>query len=212
MAAADVLTLLEGKWEAGTRPADLYEGRIAARPEQYAGIVMEGLASKKKRVQAGCAELASLVSADHPELLYPHVEVFIRNLRAKEPILRWEAVCTVGNLAAVDDRRVISKEVDTMVDLLSDKSIVLQGHAVRALAKVAARHPKLAPGILAALLGATKHFPGSRVGYIVEATEAFVGHADLVPRIRKFLAPYAQSELAPVSRKARKVLRRIESR
>jgi len=206
----DILTLLERKWEVGTRPADLYERRIAARPEDYVDVVVEGLASKKKRVQAGCAELASRLSADRPELLYPHVEIFTANLRAKEPILRWEAVCTVGNLAAVDDDKLVPKQIDRMIELLSDKSIVLQGHAVRALAKVATRYPKLAPRILSALLGAARHFPGTRVGYIIEATEAFAAHQALVPAIRKFLAPHAKSEHAPVARKAKRVLKRLD--
>ena len=207
--AKDILILLEGKWEEGTRPANLYERRIAPRPKDYVDALLEGLASKKKRVQAGCAELASRMSADHPELLYPHVDVFARNLHAKAPILRWEAVCTIGNLASVDEKKSIPKQIDSMIGLLSDKSIVLQGHAVRALAKVAAKYPKLAPSILSALLEAARHFPGTRVGYIVEATEAFAAHEALVPTIRKFLAPHAESELAPVSRKAKKALKRI---
>jgi hypothetical protein len=207
--AEDILKLLEEKWEAGTRPADLYEQRVARRPGPYVDVLLEGLASKNKRVQAGCAELASRLSADHPELLYPHLEVFVRNLHAKAPILRWEAVCTIGNLATVDDRKLIPEQVDAMVALLSNKSIVLQGHAVRALAKVAARHTRLAPSILSALLGSARHFPGSRVGYIVEATETFVANGALVPVIRKFLAPLADSEHAPVARKAKKVLKRI---
>jgi hypothetical protein len=205
----DILTILEEKWEAGTRPADLYERHITPRPEPYVDVLLEGLASKNKRVQAGCAELASRLSADRPELLYPHIDLFIRNLHAKQPILRWEAVCTIGNLATVDDEKLIPGQVDAMIELLFDRSIVLQGHAVRALAKVAARHTRLAPGILSALLGAASRFPGSRIGYIVEATETFAVHAALVPKIREFLAPYAESEHAPVARKARKVLKRI---
>ena len=206
--AEDILKLLEGKWEPGTRPANLYERLVLPRPAAYVDVVLQGLASKNKRVQGGCAELASRLSADHPELLYPHIGVFTRNLHAKAPILRWEAVCTIGNLAAVDEK-IIPHEVDAMKALLSDKSIVLQGHAVRALEKVAARHKKLAPGILSALIDAAPHFPGSRVGYIVEATLSFTASAALVPAIRRFVEPYAKSAHAPVVRKAKRVLKRI---
>jgi len=207
--AEDILTVLEGKWEHGTRPADLYERIIAARPRAHVGALLEGLASKKRRVQAGCAELASRLSADQPDLLYPHLDVFLRNLHAKEPVLRWEAVCTVGNLVAVDEEKLVPKHVDELVALLSDESIVLQGHAVRALAKVAHQYPELAPSLLSSLLRAARHFPGTRVGYIVEATETFAAHEALVPTIRKFLAPHARSEHAPVARKAKKALKRL---
>jgi hypothetical protein len=101
--ATDLLRLLEGKWEAGTRPADLYARYVAKRPASYVEMILAGLASKHKRVQGGCAELASRLSADHPTVLYPHLELFLRSLEAKAPILRWEAACTLGNLAAVDD-------------------------------------------------------------------------------------------------------------
>jgi hypothetical protein len=205
----DILKLLEGKWDTGTRPADLYERVVAARPDGYVDVVLQGLASKNKRVQGGCAEIASRLSADHPGLLYPHLGVFTRNLHAKAPILRWEAVCTIGNLAAVDDRKVIPAEVDAMKALLHDRSIVLQGHAVRALEKVAARHKKLAAGILSALIDAAPHFPGTRVGYLVEATGSFATTPALVPVIRRFVEPHAKSAHAPVARKAKRVLKQI---
>jgi hypothetical protein len=59
----DILAVLADKWEDGTRPADLYAGQIAARPRDYLDAILAGLASKNKRVQGGCAELASLLSA-----------------------------------------------------------------------------------------------------------------------------------------------------
>lgn len=209
--AIDLLNLLEGKWADGTRPADLYAKHVAKRPAAYVDIILEGLASKNKRVQGGCAELASLLSADHPHVLYPHVELFLRSLKAKAPILRWEAACTVGNLAAVDDG-IIADRVGDLLGLLPDKSVVLQGHAVRALAKVARRHPELAPKIWKALLAAEPYFPGTRVGYLIEAAEAFVDNAALVRTIRPFATRHAGSDRAPVARKANKVLRQLERR
>ena len=203
----DILAVLADKWEDGTRPADLYAEQIAARPRDYLDAILSGLASKNKRVQGGCAELASLLSAEHPALLYPHVDVFVANLGAKAPILRWEAVCTLGNLAKVDRKKVLPEHVDTMAGLLASQSIVLQGHAVRALAKIAQQYPALAGRILAALLRSEPRFPGSRVGYVVEAMEAFASRPSLAPTVRGFLARHAESEHAPVARKAKRALK-----
>ncbi|MHB8873353.1 MAG: hypothetical protein ACYC8T_06670 [Myxococcaceae bacterium] len=210
--AKDILSVLEGKWEDGSRPADLYAAYVAKKPRDYLGAIVEGLGSKKKRVQGGCAELASLLSAGEPKLLYPHVELFARNLHAKEPILRWEAVCTLGNLAAVDSDKRIPKLLPVMTGLLGHQSIVLQGHAVKALAKLARANPPLGPRVFEALAGSTQFFAGSRVGYIVEAMGELAGDEALVPRIREFLAPYAGSEHAPVARKAKKALKAVQSR
>ena len=207
--ATDLLKLLEGKWDAGKRPADLYARYVAAKPAPYVGVILSGLDAKDKRVQNGCAELASLLSAEHPGLLYPHAHRFVANLKAKAPVLRWEAACTVGNLAAEDDAGVIAKQASTLIAMLAEPSIVLQGHAVRALAKLALKHGALAPTILDALVAAEEHFPATRVGYLIEATEAFVSHAALRPALTKFLTPHAASARAPVARKAHKALKKL---
>jgi hypothetical protein len=109
-------------------------------------------------------------------------------------------------------RRRWSDHVGDLIGLLPDKSIVLQGHAVRALAKVARRHPQLAPKIWKALLAAERDFPGTRVGYLVEAAEAFVDHAALVRTIRPFVTRLAADERASVARKASNVHRQLERR
>ena len=202
----DLLKALEER----TRPADLYGKHVAKRPTAFVDTILAGLASKNKRVQGGCAELASRLSADHPELLYPHMDILARSLKARAPILRWEAACTLGNLAAVDEDRMIADHVNDLIALLPDKSIVLQGHAVRALAKVARRHTDLAPKIWKALLAAEPQFPGTRVGYLIEAAEALVDNPALARTIRPFVARHAAGERAVVARKANKVLKQLE--
>jgi hypothetical protein len=163
-------------------------------------------------VQNGCAELASLLSEPHPELLYPHLSLFVANLCSRAKALRWEAVCTLGNLAAVDERRQICKLVPTLLLLLEDESIVLQGHAVRALAKIARANARRAGAILEALFAAAPSFPGNRVGYLVEAAEAFDGSPKLAARAVELVTPYRDSPVAAVARKAKRALRRLDRR
>ncbi len=205
----DLQEVLNRKWEDGTRPKDLYARRVSKDPKAYATAIIEGLDAEAKRVQGGCAELASLLSEDRPELLYPHVDRFLANLSAKEPILRWEAACTVGNLASVDSRRRIPEHVGTLVALLEHESIVLQGHAAKALGKIGRAYPEKAREILDALFTRAKHFPGTRVGYLIEAAELLAGTEGLATRIRERVAPYARSELRPVAAKAKRVLKKI---
>ena len=152
MVKVNIFKILDGKWEDGTRPKDLYNLYISKEPMQYIGFILAGLEGDKRKVQSGCAELASLLSEDKPELLYPHIDFFIQNLTSKAPVLRWEAVCTLGNLAKVDENEKIRTSVDTVIGFLNDKSIVLQGHSVRALVKIVSKFPDLAPKILENLL------------------------------------------------------------
>ncbi len=205
----NILELLDGKWTDGTRPKDIYELYISKNPADYAEAIIAGLHSEKRKVQSGCAELSSLLSEYKPEILYPFIELFVSNLEAKAPVLRWEAVCTLGNLASVDKNKLTPAYVNQIASFLNDKSIVLQGHAVQALSKIAEAFPAEAPRILDKLLNSTEHFPGNRVGFIIEAMERFLPYGELKPKIRKFVESYSESTIKVVARKAKKILKKI---
>lgn len=208
----DILSALDGKWEDGTRPKDLFERWIAKNPQAYVDTVMQGLGGKVKKVRNGCAELASLISEAHPALMYPHVHVFIGNLRAKEPILRWEAVCALGNLAAADaEKKAIAPHIPMMMELLSHESIVLQGHAVRALCKLSQVFKDQAAKIQEALIKAPEYFPGNRVGFLVEAMESFGADPKLREKGRAFVQGYVGSEISSVASKAKRVLKKLST-
>jgi hypothetical protein len=209
MTKADIHRVLAGKWEDGTRPKDLYKMHISEDPSVYLNDIIKGFGFEKRRVQSGCAELASLLSEDAPDLLYPNVELFVSNLEAKAPVLRWEAVCTLGNISSVDKLEKTPKLIERFTDFLSDESIVLQGHSVRALTKIAKAFPETAPDILEALLSHTKYFPGNRIGFIVEAMEPFVGNPEFAARVKRFVEPFLESDSRSVVKKARKVMKTL---
>ncbi|MHA2135508.1 MAG: hypothetical protein ACW99J_16740 [Candidatus Thorarchaeota archaeon] len=206
----DILSILDGKWTDGTRPKDLYNSYISKNPTEYLDMIVEGLNSSKRKVQSGCAELASLLSEDSPEILYPHLELFISNLDAKAPVLRWEAVCAIGNLASVDRKHEISPLVDRITLFLEDESIVLQGHSVRALTKISRVYPETAPKTLERLVSSVEKFPGNRVGFIVEAMEAFADSPELVQEARDFVEPYTTCDIKSVAKKAKRALKKMQ--
>ena len=216
----DLHGILLGKWEDGTRPRDLYANHVASEPNRYLESIIEGLASNQKRIQSGCAELASFLSEDRPELLYPHIDLFAVNLGAKEPVLRWEAVCTLGNLANVDDKgkvyepaeflTLLVKHVSSIIAFLDDESIVLQGHAVRALTKIVKKHPESGKQILDALVSARENFPGNRVGFLVEAMGSFAPLPKERQKALVFAKKYLDSDIKSVVTKAKKAVRVLQ--
>lgn len=208
----DLHDILRGKWEDGTRPKDLYAQRIAKHPASHVESIVLGLRAGNRRVENGCAELASLISAQTPELLYPHLARFVDNLASKEAVLRWEAACTIGNLAAVDSEGAIPAQIPSLTRFLSDKSIVLQGHSIRALVKIARVNPKRASAILTAILDAREHFPGNRVGHVIEAMESFAGDSRFARKVREAVAPHVESEIKSVAAKARKVVKKLAAK
>ncbi len=209
MAKARIQELLDGKWEDGTSPGDVFELHVLRNPSSYIDDIIAGLMSERKRVQSGCAELASLVSEHSPELLYRHLSLFEANLEANQPVLRWEAVCTIGNLARVDKSQEIRSLIDIIAGFLRSESIVLQVHSARALTKISEAFPDEAPGMMKRLLAAEDAFPGNRIGFIVESMGAFISDERTAKDARKFVERYARCETASVAAKALKVMRKI---
>jgi hypothetical protein len=205
----DILATLTGTWGDGTRPRDLFGLHVAGEAEAYLPQIIDGLRAKTGRVQAGCAELASLLSEARPDLLLPYAELFAGNLQAKAPVLRWEAACVAGNLAALDAERRLVPHIPSLLQHLTHPSIVLQLHSARALVKMARAYPDQSAGILNALVDAAPSFTGSRVGLLVAEMPAFAGFDELRPRARAFVEPYVASELRPVATKARRALRAL---
>lgn len=203
----EILTLLDGKWEDGTRPADLWEQRVSTDPAAYVPVLLAGLDQAAKKVRNGCAELASRLAAAHPELLVPHAPRFADNLRSDAAVVRWEAACTLGHLAGADTTGVVVAQRPLLQEHLRASSIVLQGYCVKALARLAEIHPELAPEILDALLDARGAFPSNRVGFVVEAMQSFVAYPELSQRALRLARDLAESPIRSVATKARRVLR-----
>ena len=202
---------MDGKWEDGTRPKDIFSEYVSRNPSAYVNAIISGLGSTSRRVQSGCAEIASLLSETHPDLLYDNIDLFLSNLGAREPVLRWEAVCTLGNLARADRMGKVRDTIEPIAAFLADKSIVLQNHAVKALSKIAHRFPDSAPTILDRLLASKDWFPGNRIGFVIEVMSVFKGDEKLAVRAKDFVQSCVNSDIHAVSSKARKVLRELES-
>ncbi len=205
----DLSEILAGKWEDGTRPKDLYAEQIAQRPGGYVKRILAGLCCGNRRVENGCAELASLLSEDRPELVAPYVEVFVANLDSQAKVLRWEAACTLGNLAGVDETGRVVAQVGKLIPLLREKSAVLQGHAVQALGKIALANPQAAGRVFKALTATPEAFPGNKIGFVIETLGGLAELPGFGKRVRGFVEPYLGSEVKVVAKKAARVLKRL---
>ncbi len=200
---------LRGKWGDGTRPKDVYNLYVKDHPEKYLETLMSGLDSGEKRVQSGSAQLVCLISEDTPELLAPHIAKFIENLDAKEPVLRWEASCTLGNLAGVDSEKIIPASLGLMYPHLEHKSIVLANHTAQALAKIAEHNPEKAEEILDKLIEKSPLFEDNKVGFIIEALVRYKKYPELLPKVKGFIESFLESEINVVTKKAKRSLKKL---
>jgi hypothetical protein len=202
--------VLNGKWTDGTRPGDVYALVVKPCPGVYVKDVLDGLNSGIRRVENGCAELASLISEDTPEFLLPHISLFVQNLDSSEKMVRWEAVCTLGFLARIDSQKQIVPCISRFVGLLRHDSIVLAGHALRALSRMAVAYPEKTKAIFQAIVGAADAFEKNRIGFVIEAMEPLIATGQLNRKIEQFVQPYSRSDISVVARKAKKVLKLLD--
>ena len=205
----DLVEALSGKWDDGTRPADLYSGHVALDPVYYAPFIVAGLSCEDRRVQNGCAELASLLAEEHPELLLEHLSLFESNLSNPAKAIRWEAVCTLGHLSSAATPSAQDGWVTAIIPFLRDKSIVLQGHALRSLARIGAAHGEYAPRVFDAITGAADAFPRNRLGFVAEAIEILADAPEVRESARAFLEPLTTSSVSVVARKAKRALKSL---
>jgi hypothetical protein len=205
--STDLCVLLSEKFGAGLSTKDIYTLHIAKKPKPFVDGLIAGLRSNDKRIKNKCAELCSLVSADNPKLLYVYLGLFSDNLSSKDAMVRWEAACTLGNFAKCDSKKLLPPLIPALASLLTNKSIVLQGHVVKALGKIAGVYPTEAAGILGKLLASRRCFPGNRIGYLVDAMEYFLVQPALRKKASCFVARLADNEAGTISRKALRILK-----
>ncbi|MCY3410686.1 MAG: hypothetical protein INQ03_03515 [Candidatus Heimdallarchaeota archaeon] len=208
----DILSKLDGKWEVGYKPKDLAQV-VLKDLDYYLPIVLEGIAQDKKKLQSGCSEILSIVSEVKPEVIYPYVDTFIRNLNSERPVLRWEAVCTLGNLISVDNENKIIPHLSKIIENLTSDSIVLKLHSFRAMIKIAIEKKEVRDKIVNVSLDHREYFEGNTVGFLFEEF-AKLAHLDGYNRdaVIALLEEYLDSNEKILARKSKKAFKEFSKK
>lgn len=115
-------------------------------------LLLEGVGHKKAAVRYGCSKVLMDLSEDHPELLYPEFDFFVKLLDSKYRILTWTAFAVIANLTTVD----VDKKFDTVFDkyysFLDAEYMVTVANLVGNSGKIANAKPYLVPKITEELL------------------------------------------------------------
>ncbi len=121
--------------------------RFELLPEVVAGVF-----SPKAAIRYGCAKVLLDLSDEHPEKLYPFIEVFLGLLDTKYRILLWNALAILANLASVDVDRRLDAQLNAYYRFLADDYMVTVANVVGNSGKIAAAKPYLIPQITEKLL------------------------------------------------------------
>lgn len=180
--------------------------------------VMDALGSVTPRIRFSASKLLRLASEESPEGLYPHFDFFTRLLHDKNSILRWNAMLTLGNLAAADHQKKLDSILGEYLAPISGKSLIDAANTIRGAATIAQAKPYLADEIAKAILAVEEARYGTRecrnaaIGHAIKALDEFFPSLRDHYRVLSFVRRHAKNPRRATSNKARKFLAKREVR
>ena len=88
--------------------------RLIEDRKQIPGLV-EALQAEKSSQKFAYEKALRLVSEKQPRLIYPYFDFFINLLDSDNSFLKWGAILTISNLAAVDSKKKFDKIFDEYI-------------------------------------------------------------------------------------------------
>jgi hypothetical protein len=175
--------------------------QLAGDPKLLSAVI-DALGSLSPRIRFAAAKLLRLVGERSPAVLYPHFECFVRLLRDKNSILRWNAMLTLGHLAAADNGKKLDAILDTYLAPISGKSLIDAANTIRGAATIARAKPYLADEIARAILKVGQARYATR-----ECRNVAIGHA-IIALGEFFSSLYSQDTVLSFVRHQKKNPRR----
>jgi hypothetical protein len=176
--------------------------------------LIKGLAAKKANLRYGSEKVLRLVSEKRPELIYPHFGRFVELLGVDNKFLKWGAILTIANLAAVDDEQRIEQIFDRYFAPLTGPVMVTAANIIGGSTRIIRAKPDLADRIAAEILKVEKAKYLMHGEISPECSSVVCGHAvDFFienydrfsdkKRVRAFVQRQLQNSRPAVRRKAK---------
>jgi hypothetical protein len=169
--------------QAAFKPQQL--ARKAFQNPRLVSRILEGLQADKPRVKYGCAKTLRLLSEQHPGLLYPHFDLFVRLLDHPNKILQWDAAFVLSHLARVDRQDKFAAIFRKYFSPIPGPVMITAANAIGGAARIARAKPHLADRIAAQVLKVTTARYAT-----AECRNVAIGHAiaalgDILPLLRR---------------------------
>ena len=152
--------------------------KIADDPTQVEECI-GGLNSRKASIRYGCGKVLRIISKQHPEALYSHIDTFIKLLDSDNNIMKWEGIHVIGNLARIDKGKKIDAILTRYLKPIEGPVMITSANVIGGAAEIAAAKPYLAERIAKAMLKvehaeyATAECRNVALGHALDAFELF---------------------------------------
>ena len=125
----------------------------AVKNPQLIPVLLNMVCSDITRVKFRSLKVLKIISGKNPEMVYPHVDFFIKLLDNDNKVILWNTMDILANLSTVDSQERINRIFEKFYGFLSDESMVTAGHVVDNSWKIAKAKPEYLNEVTGKLLG-----------------------------------------------------------
>jgi hypothetical protein len=194
------------------------KARAVAKDPSLLPDILTGLGAEKAHIKFGWLRVLRLLSEEHPELLYPHFDFFVRLLDHQNKIFQWNATLVLAELVRVDSENKFERIFDRYFASVCGPVMITAANIIRGAARIAATKPPLAPAIASKILqveNASYQTPECRN---VAIGHAIVALREIVPLLHdqksaiEFVERQRQNPRDSTRKKAESFLRQLKRR
>ncbi len=180
--------------------------RQALENPQVRSELFRGLSDKQERVGYNCLRALLRLGEEHPQLLYPHWDLFVELLRSENTYFKLRGANLIATCVAADTEHRFEGLLDEYYDILDGSGVIAASYIARNSGKIARANPVLQDRITSKLLAIDEtHHPAERKDLIKgQALEAFEEYFETSERKGEILE-FARAQLESKSPKTRKI-------
>ena len=170
--------------------------------------LLAGVASPRASVRFRSSKALMLQAEESPELLYPHIDFFLKLLDSPNSILRWNATCTLARLAPVDRANKLEAALDKYLSPIPGPQMIGAAAAMHGAAAIALAKPHLADRLARAILGVRRavyereECRNVAIGHAIESLELFFEGIGDKPAVLRFVSAQRDNPRPATGRKA----------
>lgn len=193
---------------------------IAAEAIENPGAIeelVEGVMAPKGTLRYGFEKVLREISEQRPEFVYPFFGRFVELLDSKNSFLKWGAILTISNLAAVDSEGRFEKVYRKYYAPITGPVMVTAANIIGASAKIISAKPELAQRITRWILKVEKAqferhgqpSPECRnvaLGQAIETFDQVFDKIDYKAAVVRFVKRQLKNTRPQVAKKAEKFL------
>ncbi len=159
--------------------------REAIRNPTRLDTLITWLNADEARIKFGCAKALCLISEEHPDLLYPHFDFFVRLLDHPNRILQWDAAFVLSHLARVDADDRFRSVFGKYFSPVSGPVMITAANVIQGGARIALARPHLAERIACEVLKVAEARYQTTECRNVAIGHAIVALAEMLPVLRR---------------------------